>query len=496
MDSERGSMGEESVENLDGRATPESLAYVIYTSGSTGKPKGTCIPHRAVVRLVSNTNYVSLTAKDVFLQFAPISFDASTFEIWGCLLNGGRLVVAPPFTPSLEELGQWIQRYEVTTLWLTAALFQQMAEDNLQSLSRVRQLLAGGETLPVPPARKVVDNLKGCQLINGYGPTENTTFTCCYPVKDSSRLGMSVPIGRPIANTQVYVLDRHMQPVPVGVPGELYIGGDGLAQGYLNQPELTAEKFVSNPFNGKAGARLYRAGDWVRWLPDGNIEFLGRIDNQVKIRGFRIELGEIESVLAGHPGVREAVVVLREDVPGDKRLVTYLTAKEGEPPKVSELRGLLQAKLPEYMVPSAFVTLDRFPMTPNGKVDRKALSGRDLERPGLEKAFVAPRTPMEGALARIWCEILGLKQVGVHDNFFELGGHSLLATQVISRMRYSFEVDLPLRSLFESPTVEGMASSLLRLSSHRTELEKRAELWLKVAELSESEVDAMLAADS
>ena len=496
LDSKPGVVSEANLENPDSGATPNSLAYVIYTSGSTGKPKGTCIPHRAVVRLVKNTNYVSLTAQDVFFQFAPISFDASTFEIWGCLLNGGRLVVAPPFTPSLGELGQWIQQYKVTTLWLTAALFQQMAEYHLQSLSRVRQLLAGGETLPVAQVRKVVADLKGCQLTNGYGPTENTTFTCCYPVNDSSPLGKSVPIGRPIANTQVYVLDRQMQPVPVGIPGELYIGGDGLAQGYLNQPELTAEKFVSNPFNDKPGARLYRSGDLVQWLPDGNLEFLGRIDNQVKIRGFRIELGEIESVLEGHPGVREAVVVLREDVPGDKRLVAYFTAKGGDQPSASELRGLLLAKLPEYMVPAAIVILDRLPLTPNGKVDRKALPRPALTWPELNEAFVVPRTPVEEVLARIWCEILGLNQVGVHDNFFELGGHSLLATRIISRVRHSFAVDLPLRSLFESPTVEGMASSLLQLAGKPAELEKRAALLLRVAELSESEVDAMLAAGS
>jgi len=458
LDSERGAILEESAESLDGGATPDSLAYVIYTSGSTGKPKGTCIPHRAVVRLVRNTNYVSLTARDVFLQFAPISFDASTFEIWGCLLNGGRLVVAPPFTPSLEELGQWIQKHEVTTLWLTAALFQQMAEYNLQSLNRVRQLLAGGETLPAAQVRKVVANLKGCQLINGYGPTENTTFTCCYPVKDSSPLGRSVPIGRPIANTQVYVLDRHRQPVPVGVPGELYIGGDGLAQGYLNQPELTAKQFVSNPFNGKPGARLYRSGDLARWLPDGNLEFLGRIDHQVKIRGFRIELGEIESVLAGHPGVREAVVVLREDVPGDKRLVAYLTPKAEARPGASELRGLLQAKLPEYMVPSAFVILERLPRSPNGKVDPKALPKPEFGSAAPE--FVPPRTPTETALAKIWCEVLGLKQVGVHDNFFDLGGHSLLAMRLVSQIKRDLKFGLPVRTLFRHPTIEELAKAL------------------------------------
>lgn len=460
LDSERVVLVEESVENPDGGATPESLAYVIYTSGSTGKPKGTCVPHRAVVRLVRNTNYVSLTAKDVFFQFAPISFDASTFEIWGCLLNGGRLAVAPPFTPSLEELGQWIQRYEVTTLWLTAALFQQMAENNLQSLRHVRQLLAGGETLPVSPVRKVVDNLKGCQLINGYGPTENTTFTCCYPVQDSSRLGRSVPIGRPIANTQVYVLDRQMQPVPVGVSGELYIGGDGLAQGYLNQPDMTAEKFVSNPFSGKPDARLYRSGDLVRWLPDGNLEFLERIDNQVKIRGFRIELGEIEAMLGQHEGVRESVVLAREDKAGDKRLVAYIVARERAKPGFSELCSFLKAKLPEYMIPSSFVLMETFPLAPNGKVDRRALPAPEGAQLDTGKQYVAPGTPIEKVLAGLWAGVLGVERVGANDNFFDLGGHSLLAIQLQARVENHFGRRAPLAALFQAPTVSEFARLL------------------------------------
>ena len=459
LDSEWDSIAKESVENVEAGVAPESLAYVIYTSGSTGRPKGTCIPHRAVVRLVQNTNYVSLTAEDVFLQFAPISFDASTFEIWGCLLNGGRLVVAPPYTPSLEELGQWIERYQVTTLWLTAALFQRMVEDNLQSLRQVRQLLAGGEVLPVGPARKVLEKLKGCQLINGYGPTENTTFTCCYAVTDSSRLERSVPIGRPIANTQVYVLDRHMQPVPVGVPGELYVGGDGLAQGYLNQPELTAEKFVSNPFNAEPGARLYRTGDLVRWLPDGTIEFLGRLDYQVKIRGFRVELGGIEAILMQHPAVHEVVVVAREDVPGNKRLSAYFVSNHSAP-STSELRDFLKARLPDYMVPAQFIELEAIPLNPNGKVDRRALPDPGPLWPDLEETYVAPRNPVEEALAQIWAEVLGQERVGIHDHFFELGGHSLVGTQLISRVRDTLRVALPLRALFEAPTVAEFASQV------------------------------------
>ncbi len=304
--------------------TPDNLAYVMYTSGSTGKPKGVSVIHRGVVRLVKGTEYANFSTQEVFLQLAPISFDASTFEIWGSLLNGGRLAVMPPHTPSLQELGQAIEQYQVTTLWLAAGLFHLMVDSQLSSLKNVRQLLAGGDVLSVSHVKKALQELKGCILINGYGPTENTTFTCCYALTDPTQVGNSVPIGRPIANTKVYLLDEKLQPQPIGVPGELYIGGDGLARGYLNRPDLTNEKFIPNPFSNELGERLYKTGDKARYLPDGNIEFLGRIDNQVKIGGFRIELGEIEAVLTAHPALRQAVVLAREDAPGDKRLVAYV----------------------------------------------------------------------------------------------------------------------------------------------------------------------------
>jgi aspartate racemase len=266
----------------------EHLAYVMYTSGSTGIPKGTSIMHRSVVRLVKQTHYADLTAEEVFLQFAPISFDAATLELWGSLLNGARLVVFPAYTPSLEELGEVLRQHRVTTLWLTAGLFHQMVDQRLEDLGGVRQLLAGGDVLSVPHVRKVLEAIQGGKLINGYGPTENTTFTCCHPLTEVGQIGASVSIGRPIANTQVYILDPHLQPVPVGVAGELYIGGDGLARDYFHRPELTAEKFFPHPFSEVPGARLYRTGDLARYLPDGNIEFLGRMDHQVKVRGFRI----------------------------------------------------------------------------------------------------------------------------------------------------------------------------------------------------------------
>lgn len=311
----------QSTENPVCPVTAEHLAYVMYTSGSTGKPKGVSIVHRSVVRLVKETNYARLTAAEVFLQYAPISFDAATLELWGSLLNGGVLVVPPPHNLSLAELGALVREHGVTILWLTAGLFHLMVDECLEDLSSIRQLLAGGDVLSVPHVKRVLATLKECTLINGYGPTENTTFTCCYPMTSAEQVRASVSIGRPVANTSVYVLDRHLQPVPVGVPGELYTGGDGLAKGYHNWPELTAEKFILNPFGE---GRLYRTGDLVRYLPDGNIEFLGRIDDQVKVRGFRIELGEIEAVLERHPAVQKAVVLALADKEGDRRLTAYL----------------------------------------------------------------------------------------------------------------------------------------------------------------------------
>ncbi|MEA2692905.1 MAG: hypothetical protein QOJ16_2292, partial [Acidobacteriota bacterium] len=443
---------------------PESLAYVIYTSGSTGRPKGVAVPHRAVVRLVKGTGYARFDAAEVFLQFAPVAFDASTFEIWGALLNGSRLAVHPPGTPSVAELGRFLAESGCTTAWLTAGLFHEVMDSAPASLSGLKQLLAGGDALSPPHVRRALSEL-GCTLINGYGPTEGTTFTCCNPlnVGDLDRLAASVPIGRPIANTRVYILDPYGNPAPAGVPGELHIGGDGLARGYINRPELTAERFVPNPFgdaSGVAGERLYATGDLVRWPASGSageIEFLRRIDHQVKVRGFRIELGEVEAALTRHPAVAQAVVIARQDAPGDKRLVAYIVAREEPAPTVSELRGFLAEHLPEYMVPSLFVPLPGLPLTENGKVDRRALPAPDHERPELAAEFVPPRTPVERQLAEIWSAVLGVERVGVHDDFFELGGQSLLATQIVSRLREVCGVEIPLRSLFQQPTLAGLA---------------------------------------
>ncbi|MCP4656799.1 MAG: amino acid adenylation domain-containing protein, partial [bacterium] len=428
LDGDRSILASYSPENPSRTVSAQSLAYVMYTSGSTGRPKGVSVVHRGVVRLVREADYAELSRREVFLQFAPISFDASTLEIWGALLNGGRLVVLPAHTPSLQELGAELERRRVTTLWLTAGLFHQMVDDNLEGLSSVRQLLAGGDVLSAARVRRVLEELPGCTLINGYGPTESTTFTCCAPMRLPDEVADSVSIGRPIADTRVHVLDRHLRPVPVGVYGELLIGGDGLARDYLNRPGLTAERFVPSPVGDVAGARLYRTGDVVRQLADGRIEFLGRRDDQVKVRGFRIELGEVEAALGRHPGVRESALVVQDDGAGGKRLVAFVVAQGEPPPASAELRGFLRETLPDYMVPAAWVAIEALPLTPNGKVDRAALGRRAPEAIAAAPAegHVAPRTPAEEVMAGIWSRLLDRERIGVHDHFFELGGHSLL----------------------------------------------------------------------
>jgi aspartate racemase len=366
-----------------------------------------------------------------------------------------------------------IQRDKITTLWLTSGLFHLIVDTRLEDLKPVRQLLAGGDTLSVPHVQKFLSKLPDCKLINGYGPTENTTFTCCYSITELSPLNHSVPIGRPIGNTQAYILDSQQQPVPIGVMGELYIGGDGLARGYLNCPDSTQEKFILNPFSSELGARLYKTGDLGRYLPDGNIEFLGRVDHQVKIRGFRIELGEIESCLVQHPGVNQTVVIVREDIiPADKRLVAYVVPQPEQPPQNSELRRFLEQKLPKYMVPAAFVLLDKFPLSLNGKVDRRALPAPDI-RAKLEVTFISPSNEWEIRLAQIWEEVLDIYPVGIQDDFFELGGHSLLGIRLINEIEKELGKKLPLAALFQAPTVEQLASILRR--------EGHSKLWSALA---------------
>ncbi len=438
----------------------ESLAYVMYTSGSTGTPKGVCVVHRGVVRLVRETHYARFGSDEVFLQLAPIAFDASTLEIWGALLNGGTLVVFPAEMPTPERIGEVLLAAGVTTLWLTAGLFNAVVDERPEALRPLRQLLVGGEALSVPHVQKALAALPGVRLVNGYGPTEGTTFTTCHDVT-SAEGATGIPIGRPIANTVVHVLDAHRRLVPVGVPGELYLGGDGLARGYLRRPDLDAERFVPDPFVDDPRSRLYRTGDRVRRLADGTLAFLGRLDQQIKLRGFRIEPGEVEAALLAHPSVRECAVVVREDAPGDRRLCAYVVAAAGAPAP-SGLRAWLEDRLPAYMVPAAFVALDALPLTPNGKLDRRALPapGGAGQHANDEHAHVAPRGPIEETLAGIFAEVLRLppERVGAHADFFELGGHSLLATQAVSRIRAALGVELPLRALFEAPRLADLAA--------------------------------------
>ncbi|WP_152643884.1 non-ribosomal peptide synthetase, partial [Paenibacillus terrae] len=445
--------------NLPAASGPENLAYVIYTSGSTGQPKGVAVVHRGVVRLVKETDYVRITESDVFLQASTVSFDAATFEIWGSLLNGARLVLMPPVLTTLEELSEQIGTYGITILWLTSGLFNVMVEHRLHGLKGVRQLLVGGDVVSVPHAKKAMQ-IEGLQLINGYGPTESTTFACCYPIGEADVNRGTIPIGRPIANTRAYIVDRENMLLPIGVPGELCIAGDGLARGYLNRPELTAEKFVSNPF--EPGERMYRTGDLARWLPDGNIEYLGRIDHQVKIRGYRIECGEVEVRLLEHEAVREAVVMAKRDESGQAYLCAYYVSSEAR--SVAELRAHLAALLPEYMIPAYFVHLHQMPLTPNGKIDRNALPEPDVQL-AAGAAYEAPRSDIESQLVEIWQGVLSVEHIGIHDHFFALGGDSIKAIQVASRL-HKYDLQLEMRDLFRYPTIHDLAPHVQSVARH------------------------------
>ncbi|HVR09421.1 MAG TPA: amino acid adenylation domain-containing protein, partial [Thermoanaerobaculia bacterium] len=448
-------------------ASSDHLGYVMFTSGSTGRPKGIAVPQRAVSRLVRGSNYLQIAPGERIAQLSNPSFDAATFELWGALLNGACLVFIPrDVSLAPRELAAHLAACRVDALFLTTALFNQVARERPDAFRTLRCVLFGGEAVDPTAVREVLAAGPPQRLLHVYGPTESTTFATYQPVAAVPPDALTVPIGRPLANTRLYVTGRDLMPLPVGVPGELLIGGDGLARGYLAHPALTAERFVPDPF-GPPGARLYRTGDRVRTTPSGALEFLGRFDHQVKLRGFRIELGEVEAALAAHPTVREAAVLLREDRPADRRLVAYVVARGPRPSdpdgiapppaeiSTSELRAFLAARLPAFMVPAAFVPLPRLPLTPNGKVDRAALPLPET-RTALAAA-AAPRNPIEELLAGLFRDLLEIDRVGIHDSFFELGGHSLLATQLISRLRSTVEVELPLAAAFAAPTVAALA---------------------------------------
>jgi amino acid adenylation domain-containing protein len=532
LEREWGEIAQEPDENLSTPCTAEQLAYIIYTSGSTGTPKGVMVPHRAVNRLVCETNYVQIEPNDRIAQVANLAFDAATFEVWGALLNGAELIgIERETTLSPTAFVTQLQQQQISILFLTTALFNQTVSQIPAAFRSLKYLLFGGEMVNVDRVRTVLAQGKPQHLIHVYGPTENTTFSTWYEVQDVPENAITIPIGQAIANTQVYLLDANLNPVPAGVSGEIYLAGDGLARGYLNRPELTVGKFIDfeicphNPptlggiriqsppelgshcgigvspsrapgvdLGGNAGAglatfipqlsnaeqpnqeskiknqkfiRLYKTGDRALYRPDGNLEFLGRTDYQIKIRGFRVELGEIETAIAQHPTVQTAVVVVREvdnDSPTERlrerQLIAYVVPKASAIPTERELRSFLKTKLPAYMLPAAFVVLDTLPLTANGKVDQKALPSPNLTTATETSPTVTPTTSLEAALVELWTQLLGRKQVGIHDNFFELGGHSLLATQLVSRIRDRFQVELPLRSVFETPTIAELAQKM------------------------------------
>jgi len=449
LDTDWREISRESQDNLQSQATAENLAYVIYTSGSTGTPKGVMIEHRNAVAFVSWAH--SAFSKEDFvgvIASTSICFDLSVFELFAPLTSGGRVILVD----NALALGQLDAAVAPTLINTVPSVMTEIL--SLKEFPpTIHTVNLAGEPLNTTLVREIYQQTSAKHIYDLYGPSETTTYSTC-----ALRMGDGVQtIGRPIANSQIYILDQGMKPVPVGMPGELYIGGAGVARGYINRPELTAEKFLANPFSAEEGGRLYKTGDLARYLPDGNIQFIGRVDNQVKIRGYRIELGEIEAVLTRHPQVSHAVVTVREESPGDKRLVAYVVATEKEELQANELRQFLKTKLPDYMVPRAFVNLASLPLTATGKINRKALPAPDECVFEAQEDFAAPRTPVEASLARIWSEVLKLQKVGIHDNFFDLGGHSLLATQVISRIRGVFNLEIPLRTLFELPTIAELA---------------------------------------
>jgi len=438
-------------QRVAGAAT--DVCSIMYTSGSSGEPKGVCISHRNIVRLTVGANYVPFGPERTTLLHSPFSFDASTLELWGALLHGGTCVIAPAGRTDIVMLADCITTHGVDTLWLTASLFNLVVDERLEIFAGVRWLLTGGEALSVDHVRRALRLPGQRQLINGYGPTETTTFATCHliPMTLPERC-RSIPIGHPLPNVRCHVIDRFGQLCPPGIAGELYIGGDGVSSGYLNRPELNAERFVMLP--AVAGERLYRSGDRVRWLHDGTLEFLGRVDAQIKVRGFRIEPGEIEAALLSSPDLHQAVVVVREDQPGRRQLVGYVTGKNVD---VAAERSRLTGFLAAYLVPDTLVVLPALPLTANGKVDRSKLPAPVFDS---SATMIAPRNHTEAIIAEVWSELLDSQSISVHDNFFALGGHSLLASRAILRIGRQFGLDLPLSALFNAPTIAGLAEQI------------------------------------
>ncbi len=486
MDEDRERIAREREDNPPATAAPENAVYVIYTSGSTGRPKAVLLPHRALTNLVE-WHRQSGPHSAAVLQFASLIFDVSFQEIFSTLATGATLVLAPEqVRTDIRALGELIERREVERFHLPVIVLEKLAEEFCEDprpLLSLRELMVGGEQLQIGPSIvKLFSRLKDCALYNHYGPSETHVVTSFRLPDDPESWPALPPLGRPIANCQMYVLDRHLHPVPVGVPGELYIAGDCLAHGYLNRPALTAERFLPNPFGSQPGARMYKTSDLVRYLSSKDIEFLGRNDFQVKIRGMRIELGEIEVELGRYSKVQDAAVTVRQEGP-EKRLAAYIVARPGEQLSAKELRAFLKERLPEHMVPAHIVVLEKFPLTPSGKIDRLALPAPE-NGPALDPDYVAPQGAVEKVLAGIFADVLGRQDIGATDNFFDLGGHSLLATQIASRIHEAFQIELPVRKIFEEPAVAGLARSILESSADRPRIERTAEL---LVELSVSE---------
>jgi amino acid adenylation domain-containing protein len=494
VDSEWSTVATKSGANPVHNVHADNAAYVIYTSGSTGMPKGVIVPHKGLVNYLSwCTETYKVAEGGGAPVHSPLGFDLTITSIFSPLLAGKSLFLIPEedgidgLTTALRN-GRNFSLLKVTPSHLEV-LNQMLTGDELRG--RVKALIIGGEALSGETVAFWREHSPETRVINEYGPTETVVGCCVYEMPQGDTKAGPVPIGRPIANTNIYLLDEKLRPVATGVSGELYIGGDGLARGYLAQPEITAERFIPHPFSENSGERIYRTGDMARYRENGEIEYLGRVDHQVKVRGFRVELGEIEAVLRQYPQINDVVVMAREEVLGDRRIVAYLVSSE-EDLSLNDIRRFLSVKLPEYMMPSSLVTLSALPLTPNGKVDREALPAPGLGRAGMEEAYVAPRTVLEEAVARIWAETIGIELLGVHDNFFELGGHSLLATQVISRIREEFEVELPVRTMFEGMTVAEMAAVILSREMHPGQSEKIAQTMKAVEEMTEGEFVQML----
>jgi amino acid adenylation domain-containing protein len=484
---------------VDSGVRGDNLAYVIYTSGSTGRPKGVAMSHRSLVNLIEWQTRAAPPASDKTLQYAPFSFDVSFQEMFSTWSAGGTLVmVDEDVRRDPVSFLNYLNEAEVGRLFLPPVALQQIAEASLSQgivPAYVREIITAGEQLKISPqVASLLARIGGCVLRNHYGPTESHVVTELVLTGDPQGWPARPPIGKPIANTQIYILDPYLQPVPTGVPGELHIGGLGVARGYLDRPGLTAQKFIPDPFSDEPGARLYKSGDLARFLPDGNVEYISRADDQVKVRGYRIEPGEVEAVLRQHPAVNETVVMARESGAGVKQLVAYVLYHSGQTCIVSELMNFLRERVPNYMIPSVFIELESLPLSPNGKIDRHALPVPDGERPKLEGALVPPRNSIEKRLAAIWRGVMGLKQVGIRDNFFDLGGHSLLATQVISRVSDTFGVQsFPLRRIFETPTIAELATAVLQYQVEEQDDEEMTQLLTELEQFSPDEVRTLLA---